>query len=298
MNSKNKKIIDKSTLNKYKKTVNGNVSDIKDILAYLKIENPPPISIFKNILSESSEEIAQKWFLGRKYCRTYFVKKAFGNLYPEKYTDLSLSIDVMINILDDLLDENLDEKTKTNYIIEFLRVSSVLYNNPIKKEIQESLKTYYEKLITLAITEEIYQKQIKNEITIDKIIQDSVDLLICRGTDIDVFVDIALLEISNKKLSEKIRKLARMFRAINILRKDILDIEHDKKNNIDTIVTLMFAKGSNNFTKYINSVTDSIIERVSLLVASMNKKEIITPIKRFQEAINNEQKIIEQLISH
>jgi len=297
MKIKNKEIINKVTIDKYRSTLKGNILDIESILRELEMKNSPPISIFKNILIQSSEEITQKWLLGKKYCRTYFINKAFGSLYPNKYLDLSLSIDAMINILDDLLDESLEEKTKTNYIIEFLRVSSVLYRNPIPEKIQKALKIYFEKLITLAVTEQIYQEQIKKEKRIDKVIQDSVDLLICRATDIDVFTEIGLVEFSNKKLAEKIKKLARLFRAINILKKDIGDIEHDKKNNIDTIVTLMYSRGEDSFIRYINGVADSIVETMK---PTMKQGETTTPspIYKFKQAIRKEREIIKKTSWH
>ena len=50
-----------------------------------------------------------------------------------------------------------------------------------------------------------------------------------------------------------------IFRALNILKKDILDVDHDKMNNIDTVAVLIKEKSEINFKDYITDLTEHIL---------------------------------------
>ena len=256
----------------------------------------PPLSLYESVLNQSSDQIISNWLSGRKYTRTLFTQKAFGKLYPMKYTKLSLCIDAMVNILDDFFDEILDKRTKANYIIEFLRVFST-YENECPRKIHKALKNYFEKLITLAVAEGFYQQQIVQEKDINKIAKDSADLLVCRRQDIDVFIEIALLTYKNRKVIPQIKKIGRIFRALNILKKDIKDIEHDTKNNIDTVVTLVFSNEKIDFSVYINILLDLFSKKLDLILKSINKKDLqLVPIYNLNKMIEKEKKEIFKII--
>lgn len=285
----------------YQKSVKKNLFDIKATLKDLEIEKEIPISLYENILNQSASMITSKWSSGRKYCRTYFVQKAFGKLYPIKYTQTSLLIDAMINILDDLLDESLSKQAKTEYILEFLRIFSIYSGKCSSKQVQKSLEKYFNKLITLAVAENFYQQQTIKEQDQNKIIKNSADLLICRGRDIDIFIEIATLNIKNQRIVEMIKKISRIFRAINILKKDIKDIEHDKKNNIETIVTLAMSKDKNNFFTYINNLLNIFSNRVGSIMKianNSNRKSLyhLLPVYNFAKMIQEEKKEILKII--
>jgi hypothetical protein len=284
----------------YQKGVRKNILEIKTILKDLRIEKEIPFSLYKNVLDQSANNIISKWVSGKKYCRTYFTKKAFGRLYPAKYTQISLCIDAMVNILDDLLDESLAKKTKSKYVIEFLRVFS-LYNNKyiISKEIQKSLEKYFNKLITLAIAENFYQNKIAQEQNLNEIIKNSADLLMCRGMDIDIFVEIALSGsgFKDKRIIMTIKRISKLFRGINILKKDIKDIQHDRKNNIETIVTLVLSKSKVNFSLYINSLLNLFSNKTNLMMKSVSKKSLrLLPVYNFNQMIQEEKKEILKII--
>lgn len=268
-------------INFYNKQTRKNLDDIEEILDSLKMENPTRNN-FKQLFQSSSAAITTSWEKERKYCRTIFVKTAFGKQFPDHFLGVSLSLDVMINILDDLLDEELSPEKKTAYIIEFLRNFANYSHQELSSEIRNEVGLYFNKLITLAISEKVYEEEIKKSNALNKIAGKSVDLLICRGMDIDIFSEIALIDYAGN--ADAIRKNARAFRAMNILKKDIIDIPYDLKNNMESVVTLVQKKDFD-FLSYISqvlSIFDQKIEVVDDQIASnflqmiqKQKKEII-----------------------
>ncbi|MDD2913164.1 MAG: hypothetical protein WCZ99_02015 [Candidatus Paceibacterota bacterium] len=249
----------KKNIDIYLKTLESNMSDIKTILNDLNIFDVP-ISVYENILIKSSSIIPYKWKTGRKYSRTLFAQRILKEKYPIYYTDISLSIDSMVNILDDLLDESLSKKEKEGYVIEFLRIFS-FFNKKAGPEIQALISFYINKLITLAVVENFYQKKIEKKKNIDEITKISVALLMCRGMDFDVFLHVGLLNSRADKISkDKIQEIGRIFRSINILKKDIGDIDHDIKNGQKTMVTAVFLSKKNKFDAYIINLVDLLIK--------------------------------------
>lgn len=279
----------------YRETIQTNLRDIEDILKNLGIKKEVPISLYREALNASAKNILSKWVSGKKYCRTEFVQKALGKLYPEKHTQLSLSVDAMVNILDDFFDETLDKQVKGEYVIELLRVLSLYNKNYItSKQIQRSLGTYFNKLITVALTEQFYQQKIARGKDMEKIIKDSADLLLCRSKDIDVFMEIGLLDFKNQILKSKIQKLARIFRAINILKKDIKDIKQDKKNNIDTVIVLMSDKGKAVFASYVKGLLDYFLNKEIKTLGKEDLKSLL--IKNLNQMIEKDKREILNLI--
>jgi len=291
--NKNTKIKNmQKNIKKYKQTIKKNISNIKSFLKDLRMKEPP-ISLYEKILTSCSNEVTSRWSSGRKYCRTFFVQQAFKELYPQKYIQLSLSLDAMVNILDDLLDEKMEKEIKIKYVLEFLRnfaVYNSLVSNLNSFEIQKKVAKYFDKLITLAIAEGFYEKLISREKNLAKVVKWSSNLLLCRAMDIDIFVEIALLGCKNLKKTSPIKKSARVFRAVNILKKDIQDIEHDLKNNIPTVVTLVISKKVFDFSEYINSL-------LSLLVKKANTFPKTSPVTyNFLELLKKEKEEILKLI--
>ncbi|HCM36951.1 MAG: hypothetical protein A3J30_04190 [Candidatus Wildermuthbacteria bacterium RIFCSPLOWO2_02_FULL_47_9c] len=256
----------------YKKSAQENIKSIEAILRMLNTKNPP-IALYEKLLDQSSSLITSRWQSGRKYARTKFVQQAFGTLYPSPQTMISLSVDAMVNILDDLFDENLNKDAKAQYILEFLRVFA-LFSSKAETEIQKFMGMYMNKLITLAAAEGFYKEQILQEKNIDAIMKHSADLLLCRGMDIDIFVRIALLKQRiGQPAKDSIQKIARVFRALNILKKDIGDITHDRENGIQTITVVVLEKSYINFNAYIKELIDCLLARQSLLIKAYPSKK-------------------------
>ncbi len=288
----------KRNIDIYLKTLEFNIVDIEKILKDLKISDVS-ISIYREILKQSSSILPNKWQSGRKYSRTLFVQNALGKSYPKKYSALSLSVDSMVNILDDLLDEQLKKEEKEGYVVEFLRIFSYFEKNANFK-MNKIMSLYINKLITLAVAEKFYQKFIENKKDIKKIVELSANLLVCRGMDIDIFLEIGILDKKIEHLGKKkIGEIARLFRALNILKKDIADIKHDQKNGQKTVVTIVLSKNKTEFRFFIIDLVDYLIniqnEKIKYLVKSKNKN-LLKIAKKFEAMTQLEKKNILELL--
>lgn len=281
----------------YQKTIKNNLKDIILILKKCNIKHSTINSSYRKILTSSCENLTDKWLSQRKYLRTLFVKEAFSEFYPKKYIEFSLSIDVIVNILDDLLDEKINDREKTLYIIEFLRIFSLYNRNQPKKSIQIAVMHYFNKLITLAIAENYYKNLIKKETKMEKIIKYSTESYNIRSLDIDIFNEIAFIDckISYKK-NEIIKKIGKIFRAVNIIKKDIKDIEYDIKNNIETTITVMIKKKECNFRKFIfvllNYYTNKANKANKIKLTKSAEKNFTEPINNFYNMIKKDKEEI------
>jgi len=289
----------KEIISIYKKSVDENLKDISSILKKLDIGNPEVFLSCKKILNLSADNVINKWLSGRKYSRTVFVKRAFGRFYPKKYIEISMSIDAMINILDDLLDEKMEDKEKTLFILEFLRVYSLYNSRNIKGKVQTAIGHDFNKLISLAVAEKVYQKMITKEKNIEKIIEYSVQIFGCRGTDINIFNEIALTDIKNNNIARKIKEIGRIFRAVNIFKKDIKDIDYDKKNGMETIITLMSSRKDHDFFEYTEKLLDKFLEKAKKIKSSTKSLDIKykTPIENYYKMIEKDKTEIIKLLT-
>ena len=294
-------MIPKNNIDIYPNNIQQNIDTIRNIIQALGFNNFVPLNQYSKILSSSAYQITQKWLSGRKYCRTLFIQQAFQKFYPNQHTLISLQIDALVNILDDLLDENLEKGEKTLYVLEFLRVFS-LHENNCPEKFKQLLGRYINQLITLAIAEEYYQKMVQQENNIEKIIQWSINLLLCRGMDINIFTEIALskLELPNNE-KDFIKTSAQVFRANNILKKDIDDIKHDQKNSIKTMVTLILSKNEIEFSSYLTKVSNHLFQKIKSIL--YNQKPTLSPItysiiNNLYQMTTNEQKIISSYGEH
>ncbi|MFC1678204.1 hypothetical protein ACFLZ9_00525 [Patescibacteria group bacterium] len=287
----------KKLITSYEKSVSNNIQEIQSILKTLGMTQKELLPAYKQVLTMSSKNISGKWKSGRKYARTLFVKRAFSKNYPEKITELSLTIDAMVNILDDFYDEKMSQDEKALYIIEYLRVFALYSNINPDKKIQKAVGLYFNKLITLAVAENIYLVQIKKEKALDKIIEYSAGLLLCRSMDIDIFNEVALVNYKDKKLANKTMLMGRIFRAINILKKDIVDIEYDKKNNLESVVTHVFDKKGKKFIQYIDGLVTHLFEYAKKNHILVSKGTANIPLNNYFKLINKEVKEIKTIMS-
>ncbi|MEA2003540.1 MAG: hypothetical protein U9O53_01120, partial [archaeon] len=225
---------------KYELSVKNTKLNLNRILEELDIKDPKISKTLSNLIDASSTKLTEKWVSGRKYVRTYFVKKAMAN-YPEEAFDVSIQLDAIVNILDDLLDEKVDEKEKTLYIVEFLRIFAINNAQEQNPSISKKIAKYFEELICIAVLEDIYYKKIENSSDPDNIIKDLIKVYNCRSNDIDIFVQIPLFEIygDENEEGEKILKAARLFRAINLIMKDMKDIEHDIEHDSTSAILIL-----------------------------------------------------------
>ncbi len=274
----------------YKKGINGNIDSIIEIIKNLEMTINPPIDLFKQLLNKSSDQIIFNWSSGRKYSRTSFVQKSFENHFPNHLLPLFLSIDATVNILDDLLDEDMDKEKRGNYIVEILRNLPTYTDKNIPTEIRKSINEYFNKLIVLAVSEDFYKLNIQNEDNLDEIIKKSVSLLKCRAMDIDIFTDIALANYkSNNQID--IKNLNRLFRSLNIFKKDLLDIPYDKEKGMETIAILVLNRNKNYFQEYAMRIIDLINKEKRIIIDNNLDDQIIKNINDMMK--EEEKKIIE-----
>ncbi|MFC1649314.1 hypothetical protein ACFL2C_01195 [Patescibacteria group bacterium] len=277
-------------VSKYKKSVYKNTADIKSILVNDGLYTKDILRNYERILTKTSETIVSKWKRNEKYVRTEFVLKAFAEFYPEIYFELSIQIDAMINILDDLLDEKLDHNSKITYVLEYLRVFSIYCLNHPKKEIQLNMSNYFNKLITLAIAEPGYIDIVSTQKDMNKIVSLSIELLMLRSHDVDIFVQIAASGCKDIDYSS-VKKSFGIYRALNILKKDIVDIDHDKKNKQSTMITHMLGrKNEYDFKDYVTQ-TLSIFElefAKSLSKQKNSNKQTLLVLSRLEKMFKAE----------
>lgn len=271
-----------------------NLRDIEKILASHNMRSQEFLSEYENALELSSRQIIDKWSTGRKYARTLFTMRAFDDLYPDKVLELSIMVDVMVNILDDFYDEIMSKEERALNLIEFLRVFSK-FNQAVQVEkVREPLSLYYNKLISLALAEKIFAKAIAEENELETVVKLSVKLLLFRGMDMDIFNEIAVAGHEEITEEKEIIKVGRIFRAINILKKDIEDIEYDKKNNLDSVVINVIEREEFNFEEYVfgilNTVSSSLNEENKAFNDVMGKN--LLPIINYQKMIEDEKEEI------
>lgn len=284
----------KKNINLYQKKIRENIESIEKQLKNLEIEDEIPIDIYRNALKESAKQVTAKWSSGRKYCRTLFVQNAFGDLYPDKYTELSLFVDAMVNILDDFFDEELGKEVKGLYILEYLKLFSLFNFSEHSNRLKDDLGVYFNKLITLALAEDFYEKRIAKSNDLGDIVSDSAKLLLCRGMDIDIFTRIALLDSRAKDSNDNLLKLARIFRALNIFKKDIKDLEHDRANGIQTVTVTVEDKGID-YKEYSKSLIENFHEEIGKL-KKPRAERLKEPFEKFKKMIKKEEKEILNLL--
>lgn len=281
-------------ISRYRDSLNSNLENIRSV----EFVNKEIEEGIRSVLTMSSENIIDAWVNKRKFCRTSFVMKAFGKFYPSEHILLSLSVDSIVNILDDLYDEDLDEKQKTLFIFELTRNLSLLSLEKADK-FNLCLGNYFNKLITLAVAENSIEKNLP-EISSNQILFDtSVDLLSLRAMDIDFYCEVALKAYDAKTLvKENILELCRVFRILNILKKDILDIEHDLKLGKKGIINeIVFIQKKMTLNDFINGIVKKIFSVYDKPLKNIPKNDYV--ISNFLTMIENERnEIVLSLIKY
>ena len=278
----------------YQDTVKENLNSLEKILkSDIGIENSEILKKMGDILHISSDNLVSKWKESRKYMRTSFVKKALPT-YPDDVLKLSISLDAIINLLDDILDENMNKELKSLYIVELIRVFSIYNYQNLEKLYSESIGNYFNKIISIAILEDFYKDFIKNTSDSKKILDLSIQIYNCRSLDMDIFTELPLIRLYNKLDDEllKVVKVSRIFRALNLIKKDIKDVEHDKENDIETAITLLYSRDD------FKSVLGGLITHYKNIGDEIesNKDNIKIIISNFKEMLRNEISEIENLL--
>jgi len=264
----------------YISTIDYNLNNIEDAINADEADINNLLPRYKEILTTTSSNVSERWLKREKYLRTEFVLSVLSDKYPKQRLTLSLAIDAMINILDDFYDEDLPKKQKQVFLIELLRTSSLAYSRMPNTDFVKELGIYLDKLITLAIAEDYFLNLIKKTNNLEKVVKYSKTLLLNRAMDIDYFAQIGLSSIEDSTMP------FRIFRALNILKKDILDIERDLEAGQETVVTNICGRDFEK-KKYFNKLSSDIL--------SESKVENIELKKMIENEIVEIEKLASQL---
>jgi hypothetical protein len=248
----------------YKGSIDKSLTEIHSALREAGLYSSTRLDSYKTILTNSSQNMIHKWESGKKYLRTEHALKAFGKTYPEPRIELSIMTDAMVNILDDLLDEQMQKEGKSLYILEFLRIFAVYSSINPDDKIQSAVCYYFHKLISLAVAEQQIMEQVKAQTNKESILKNSAKLLTSRSFDIDIFIQIPMFSLSSKENHHSILlKKARIFRALNILKKDISDMDHDIHQGQETLVTWMSKNDKYPLKQYVYDLTQDFYNKMT-----------------------------------
>lgn len=276
----------KKNIDLYKKETEKFLAFLEEEIKKSGVEKEAFVSS-RRALEKTSVSVTSKWLSGRKYCRTFFLQKAFGSLYPSSYTAISLSLDALVNISDDIFDEPLEKKEINLYMAECLKLLSLLNSYPQISKIQPELGVYFSKLLSLVAAENFYQEKISQGRDYKQMVEDSSKLLLIRAQDIDIFTEIALLDFKTEKDLDSIREIAKIFRALNIFKKDIKDLDYDRSHNIKTVVITLKDKEIN-LKDYSQDLISGLEDKMKKVVCPQDQG-LKLPFRAFQKMIEEEE---------
>ncbi len=240
------------------------------------ISDPNMPKMGESLMNMSAEKIMERWKTGKKYLRTVNVAKAIPN-YPEEVLKLSVSVDAIVNNLDDLLDESLDINEKTLYIVEVIKLFSMFNYQSPDQTMRNAIAKYFNKLISVALLEKVYYDMMKSSHNSERPLEHIAPLYDCRSLDIDIFVELPMIRMSADRTAiESVINSGRCFRALNLIKKDIKDFQHDKEQNIATVITIFHGD-----KERLRSLIDASVRHY------LDKSKRVEHEGRFKEAIDN-----------
>jgi len=271
----------------YNDSVYNNLKIIDKIInSDMGLNDPYLMELFNKILHTSKNELIEKWRSGKKYLRTLTAIKAFPD-YSLDSLYLSISIDAIINILDDLLDENLEKQAKTIYIVEIIRTLANYHYQKSNEVLRHCIGTYFNKCIMIALLEKHFYGLLRNIKENDYLLKYSTYVYDIRSLDIDIFIEIPLLASNTIQFKDDVLKVARTYRALELIKKDMLDVEHDIDNGIDTIFTIL-ENNKNDLYANVYNLTELYLERARNTTGSEYANIIINNFISMSENKANE----------
>jgi hypothetical protein len=251
-------IIDDVMINNFNKLKKTSIDSVQKILDNMILESNVIHPLLNKIIEETSLTLVNKWKSKKKILRTTYIYRVIPN-YPEKFLELSILIDAIVNLLDDLYDEILTKEQRGLVIIELLRLLPFLTKSyPVL--VSSKISDYFSKIFTVAIMESIYKQLIEETKDFDEKLNYFIECYACKSKDIDLFVELPLIELDfDEESIKKTVSLFNTYRALQIISKDIIDINHDLANQTYTPIILLM-KGGNDFKRYMNQITNHYYE--------------------------------------
>lgn len=291
----NKEKTIKELSNKYNNYLNKDFS-LAEIIKELNIQEEFKNEDSFNIISQSSKKLTNKWNTGRKTLRTKIAYDLIPN-YPLEILDISLMIDAKINLLDDLLDEVMNKDEKAYYIIELIKLEAKINQIEISLEIKKSISKYFSKILSIAITEEIYKEKIKNSNNFDDRLSFAVDCYNFKSLDMDIYFELPLMKNNfNRKQIDEIIFFTRISRALSLVYKDFLDLEHDQKNKTETPLLILYTEEKQKIYVYLKKIIARYKEKSSKKIISSNNKDLKFMVNNIKKKIVNDSLKLEKII--
>ncbi len=273
---------------KYKKIFEDK-SRVKNIVKNIGLPEQA-FGMISEISNQCTDYLINMWNNGEKTMRTGYVMEAMGKYYPksEGVIESSILTDSIINNLDEIYDENLKKDKRTPHIVELIKeIGKITEASNITEKHREIIGRYFDKILVVAGGEVVYSNQIESTEDEEKILNLGKKYYDSRIIDMDVYMELPVYEMGYKDDEiDKIVKVARNFRAINLIKKDLKDIPEDIENNIKSLFTIVknrnmnpkkFAKKiAESYLKEFDKIkfNDDILREIKNNFYEMGKKEI------------------------
>jgi hypothetical protein len=219
--------------------------------------------VYEQIIKRSSGHIATKWEKGKKHLRTLPLERVFGEFSTDMLEDMVI-INALVNILDDIYDEELSKEEQQLFLFEFGRLLGLIFVSNQDSVFYNSLGDFMHKLMTIAIQEPALLQKYGDSLASEneKAAALGLEVLKARAVDLDIFVEMAL-EFDDSDDANKILHISRVYRAVSIMHKDILDIEYDRSTGQKSIITLALNRGDVDVIKNTKAMLDDYLERIT-----------------------------------
>ncbi len=272
----------------YSSTTEDNLRAIGEILEDVRISDSIPIDQFKNMLERSSQNLMDKWSSGRKSLRTEIAFKILPE-YPSAVLKTSLIIDAIIDSLDDNLDELMTKEERMLNIVELVRTTAIFNQLPVSDAARKKALEYFNKLLCIGISEILYKEKIKMLVDFKQQLHNSIKCYDCKSLVMDIFFELPLIELyGDDKNIKNIVSLARVHRAVCLIKKDFQDLEHDSENQTETPLVILSEKGKELLKKYMDAMMDYYERKNKKFEPGRFNGDFQLITKRLQELISKE----------
>lgn len=240
----------------------------------------------ENILKKTVED----WKNSRKTLRTIptleLLEEKFSKEIDEKLVKALTALDLQINTLDDIVDTKDPEKEERIKMATQAAYSPLLLQQNLdeKEEIIQTLSRYYYQTLQTTKIEGKKLEELKRAGKDQKIIEAAEQSYQYRARDIEIFGEVvgSYLELEEEKKGELIAELKDL-RAIEILWKDLRDIERDIQDEDPTpIIVLMEKFEVSKAYEIIASIYNDLAEEVEAKSQELPEKEVF--IQRLENA--------------
>jgi len=211
-------------------------------------------------------EVPQRWQMGRKSMRTMVMYSAMAATYPCEVLPLSLSLDATINLLDDILDDILSRRERGHRILELLRVMGWFNAQQLPPHLQQRVAVYFTQCIGIVLGENVYVDQMKTLSSMDDLVATTRHCYDAKSLDVDIFAELPLFAAFGHA-SDGLVSLARYYRALFLMNKDLHDRVRDMENQTETPILLMVQRAPERLQPFLRALADTYMQsaaRVSL----------------------------------